>query len=243
LLEYVVVLVEPQFESTIGFFARAMKNFDLQELRLVNPVADIGGEARMRASHAQDVLDNARAFSSLGEALARTDVSIATTAQRTSLVHKISRKPVTSRELAGKLAGVRGTAALVFGREGTGLNNSEIGLCDLTLTLSASPAYPTLNISHAAAIIFHQLYTSSSDRSGELLAGAEVKRRILGFLKDSLDSLDLPNHDKALVAKAFKTLMGRSSIRAREASLLAGFFRKTSNRLRREWAVVKDEST
>ena len=234
LLDLLVVLVEPEFESTVGMIARAMKNFDLQELRLVNPVATIGREARMRASHAQEVLDGTRIFMRLRDALAQVDLSVATTAQRTLSIHKISRKPVTPKELAESLARVRGRIALVFGREGTGLNNGEIDLCDLTLTVPASPKYPTLNISHAAAIIFHELYTSTSTNPRDVLAGAEVKGRILSFLEQASDSMNLPSRNKLLVRRALKSLMGRSSVRAREASLLAGFFRNVSNHLEKK---------
>src|SRR5262252_3201011 len=109
-----------------------MKNFSIHDLRLVNPIAFVGREAHMRASHAQDVLDGARVFTSLHAALDKTDVTIGTTAQRA---------------LSATISNVKGTCALVFGREGTGLNNDELNRCDVVLTITASPVYPTLNIS------------------------------------------------------------------------------------------------
>jgi len=126
----------------------------------------------MRASHAQEILDTARTFGSLEDALDGADISVGTTALRTSSVYKILRKPVTPSEVAEILAGVNGQAALVFGREGTGLKNVELDMCDLTLTITASPKYPTLNISHAAAIIFHELYRSRAKVTNEILAEA-----------------------------------------------------------------------
>ena len=197
----------------------------------------------MRASHAQEVLDATGTFPSLPEALTGADISVGTTAQRTSTVYKTLRKPVTLRELAAAIAGLNGKVALVFGREGTGLNNKELALCDLALTISASPRYPTLNISHAAAIIFHELYTSRSSSPREVLAPTEVKQRILGFVENASDSIDLPRRNRALVSRAFKTLMGRSSMRAREASLLAGFFRKISAQLDREQQADHDKTS
>ena len=62
-------MVEPGFEESIGFVARAMKNFGLTSLRLVKPVADFGHDGRMRGGHAQDVLDSATVDDSLLEAL------------------------------------------------------------------------------------------------------------------------------------------------------------------------------
>ncbi len=220
MIDVIVVLVEPEFESTIGFLARAMKNFGITELRLVKPLARIGNEAHMWASHAQDVLDNAKVFSDLKSALEGANLSVGTTAQRASSVFRIIRKPVTPAELVEILAGVSGKVALVFGREGTGLRNEE------------SRQYPTLNVSHAAAIIFHQLYASGS-KSGpnDILADDLVKGRILESIEWMSTRVALPSRNKTLVMKAFKSAMGRASLRAREASLLAGFFRRVLTRL------------
>ncbi len=160
-IDVAVILVEPEFESTIGFLARVMKNFEITELRLVNPLARIGREAHMRASHAQEVLDNTKIFADLETALDGVNLSVGTTAQRASSVFRIVRKPVTPSELVHILGGVAGKLAIVFGREGTGLTNEELQLCELTMTIHASPQYPTLNVSHAAAIVFHEFYTES----------------------------------------------------------------------------------
>ncbi len=196
----------------------------------------------MRASHAQEILDTTRTFSSLEDALGEADISVGTTALKTSSIYKIHRKSVTPRELAETLTGVNGRAALVFGREGTGLRNNELDLCDLTLTIPASPKYPTLNISHAAAIIFHELYRSTVRVPNEKLAEAGVKQRILGFVDETADTLGLPDRNRLLVARAFKTMMGRSALRAREASVLAGFFRGISTQLNRTRHLDTDNS-
>ena len=65
---------------------------------------------------------------------------------------------MTPRELSKVLAQQAGTVGTVFGREGTGLNNHELSLCDAIVTIPASKAYQTLNLSHAAAIIFYELF-------------------------------------------------------------------------------------
>ncbi len=231
--QFTVVLVRPEFEDTIGLVARAMKNFALRDLRLVNPSACIGQGARMRASHAQEVLDEARSFRSLKESLEDIDVSVGTTAQRSQSDYRILRRPVTPRELAETLGGLEGTVALVFGPEGTGLGNPELGECDIVLTIPGSPAYPTLNLSHAAAIIFYELYASSSKIPREALASGEVKTRILTFVENAAEAVGIRGKDQRLVMRAFKSTLGRSGLRVREASLLAGFLRRIGNHLER----------
>jgi len=231
-IDVIVILVEPEFESTIGFLARVMKNFGMMELRLVNPLARVGYEAHMWASHAQEILDSVKTFPDLETALDGVNLSVGTTAQRASSVFRIVRKPVTPSELVHVLGGVTGKLALVFGREGTGLKNEELQLCELTLTIEASPQYPTLNVSHAAAIIFHELYTASSSSShSDILASDLVKGRILESIQWVSDRVALPSRNRTLVVKAFKSTMGRAGLRAREASLLAGFFRRVQSQL------------
>jgi len=235
LVRFVVLLVEPEFESTIGFLARAMKNFGLEQLRLVNPIAGIGREAHMRASHAQEVLEDTRTFTSLRSALADVHLSVGTTAQRSTSIYRIIRKPVTTDELVQILDDISGTVGLVFGREGTGLRNDELEQCDLTLTIQASPYYPTLNLSHAAAIIFHQLYTTTSrSNKKDLLAGKLVKEKTLETVDKISSLVGLPQRNRTLVVKAFRSAMGRAGLRAREASLIAGFFRRVQAELAEE---------
>ena len=231
-IDVAVILVEPEFESTIGFLARVMKNFEITELRLVNPLARIGREAHIWASHAQEVLDNTEIFADLETALDGVNLSVGTTAQRASSVFRIVRKPVTPSELVHILGGVAAKLAIVFGREGTGLTNEELQLCELTMTIHASPQYPTLNVSHAAAIVFHEFYTASSSSSyGDVLASDVVKGRILESIEWMSDRVGLPSRSSTLVVKAFKSAMGRAGLRAREASLLAGFFRRLQSQL------------
>ncbi len=222
-----VVLVEPEFEITLGSLARVMKNFGITELRLVNPHANVGDEAHMWASHAQEVLDRAKVCSDLKTALKDANLSVGTTAQRATSLFRIVRKPITPTELVEILDGVSGRLAIVFGREGTGLRNDELQLCDLTLTIQSSPHYPTLNISHAAAIILHELFTAKSGTGhNDVLASDVVKERILESIDSISERIGLPSRNRTLVVKAFKSTMGRAGLRAREASLLAGFYRR-----------------
>lgn len=223
--DYRVVLVEPSFEESIGFVARAMGNFGLRNLRLVSPVARIGKTARTRAGHAQSIIDNLRVFSSLTEALTGSDVSVGTTAQRARSLYRVLRRPSSPRKFASTVKSVHGTVALVFGREGTGLRNEELDMCDMVLTIPASDKYSTLNISHAAVILFYELYAAKRPSTRELLADQKVKLTLLRFLDNAASSAGLSSRERGLAVRAFRNIMGRSAIRAREASSLTGVFR------------------
>jgi len=226
-----VILVEPNFEESIGFVARAMKNFGLSNLHIVNPKAILGPNGRMRGGHAQDVLDSIVEDGSLGEALKGLDLSIGTTAQKSYASSNLVRKPMTPKELGTIVKGQAGTVGIVFGREGTGLTNAELGQCDATLTIPASSEYQTLNLSHAAAIVFYEVHNTSGESATDKLASEQVKKTILRFLSESAALSGMRERDRALLAKAFRSVIGRSAIRHRESNLLVEALRRISETL------------
>lgn len=231
MVNYRVILVEPAFEESIGFVARAMKNFGLSNLHLVNPLASLGNNGRSRGGHAQDILDSLRVDDSLQGALTGVDLSVGTTAQRSFSETNLVRKPMTARELRSVVQNVGGTVGLVLGREGTGLNNEELGLCDGVVTIPTAGEYQTLNLSHAAAIIFYELYDAATMTDGDLLATEDVKKTILSYLSSSASRAGIEKYRVGLVIRAFRNVLGRSALRWREGSLLAGTFRHISETL------------
>ena len=208
-----------------------MKNFGLADLHLVNPEAILTDIGKMRGAHAQDILANMTVHTSLESALAGVDLAAATTAQKGFSELNLLRQSTTPKQLGSVLAKTTGNVALVFGREGTGLNNNELGLCDITVTIPASEEYQTLNLSHAAAIIFYELHSSSINQTTGELAAEEVKSTILRYASESAARVGLEDYKTGLTLRALKNVLGRSAIRKREASLLAGFFRQISMKL------------
>lgn len=231
LMDLRVILVEPSFEESIGFVARAMKNFGLSNLHVVNPIAILGPNGRMRGGHAQDVLDSIVEHSSLEEALEGLDLSIGTTAQKSYVPSNLVRKPMTPKELTSIVKSQAGSVGIVFGREGTGLTNTELDQCDATLTIPASLEYQTLNLSHAAAIVFYELHLISGESATDPLASGQIKRTILRFLSESAAQSGMEKRDISLLARAFRNILGRSALRHREGSLLAEALRRVSETL------------
>jgi TrmH family RNA methyltransferase len=231
LADFRVILVEPSFEESIGFVARAMKNFGLSNLHIVNPIAILGPTGRMRGGHAQDVLDSIVEHSSLEEALEGLDLSIGTTAQKSYAFSNLVRKPMTPKELGGVAKSQAGTVGIVFGREGTGLTNAELDRCDATLTIPTSSGYQTLNMSHAAAIVFYELRNASAAPSRDEFAPELVKTTILRFLSQSAAVSGMEEYERRLLTRAFRNVMGRSGLRHREGTLLAEVMRRISETL------------
>ena len=152
----IVVLVEPQLGENIGAAARAMANFGLWQLRLVRPRHGWPNDkARMMATGAGDLLDRATLYASVAEAIGDCSFAIATTAR----AHD-QAKPVVGPAEAASLMAPRIAAgenvAILFGRERNGLENDEVALADVILTLPVNPAFASLNLAQAVVIVAYE---------------------------------------------------------------------------------------
>lgn len=225
-----VVLIEPEYSSNIGAICRAMKNFGFSELYLVNPKCEVRNiEAYKGAKHAKNILESARAVKNFQEATKNCDFVIGTTGIK--LRHKGTiRSAVGLRDFAKKSNYYKNRKiALAFGREGIGLNEEEINDCDFLLHIEASPQYPILNISHAAAVIFYAL---------SKLKGAQAEkpasRGELAALKRIFSGVSAKFERKNVRAPvAFKRIISRAQINGHEAKALLNLFRLISDTVKR----------
>lgn len=153
-----IVLVEPQIGENIGAAARVMANFGLSRLRLVNPRPPWPNPAAHKmAAGADRVLEEAALFESLEAALADCTLVFSTTAR----AHD-QAKPVVGADQAVRLLAERASAgetvAVVFGRERYGLENHEIALTDQIITFPVNPAFASLNLAQAVAIVAYEWF-------------------------------------------------------------------------------------
>ena len=154
----IVVLVEPQLGENIGAAARAMANFSLSQLRLVNPRQGWPNDkARMMATGAGRVVDAAALYPNLAEAIADCSFVLATTAR----AHDQAKPVVGPAEAAGLMAprvAAGENVAILFGRERNGLENDEVALADAILTLPVNPAFASLNLAQAVVIVAYEWF-------------------------------------------------------------------------------------
>ena len=226
-----VVLVEPAGPLNVGSVARLCANFDVGELRLVAPSCDhLGEEARRMAVHGVWLLEQARLFPSLSDALADCCRVVATSGRRSG-----EPLPLQAPEPALRwLAQARGPCALVFGREDRGLSNDELLQAGQLLTLGSGDAYASLNLSHAAALVLHSWHClgsglgsspevgalpEPSDRQGleAMLGDAEALLLEVGFLH--------LHTAHARMAK-LRGLLQRAQISTEEVALVRGMVRQ-----------------
>jgi tRNA/rRNA methyltransferase len=157
----VVVLVEPQLAENIGAAARAMANFGLSRLRLVAPRPSWPNDrARMMAAGADRVLEGAVLYDSLPAAISDCTFVVATTAR----AHDQAKPVVGAAEAAALMApfvAAGETVAIAFGRERNGLENDEVALADCILTLPVNPAFASLNLAQAVAVVGYEWFKAA----------------------------------------------------------------------------------
>ncbi len=152
----VIVLVEPQLGENIGMVARAMANFGLAELRLVNPRDGWPSEkARAAASNANHVIDNTKVFDGLPEALADLNFVMATTARQRDGFKRVAGPVEAGRTLRARV-NVGQRTGILFGRERFGLNNEEVALADEIVTFPVDPEFASLNIAQAVLLMSYE---------------------------------------------------------------------------------------
>lgn len=223
-----VVLVGPLYEGNVGSTARVMKNFGITRLALVDP-CPLGNEAKAMASHAQDVLANARRVT-LDEVLAESALVVATTGEVALSVCSPVRMPYFSpRELRGLVADVEGTVSVLFGREDRGFTNEELARAGVICTIPTSPAYPILNLSHAVGIVCYEL--AGLEPGTYALASPFEMECLYDHLDRFLDRIDHPVHKRHVTLLLARRVLSRTKLTVREASTLHGLMRRTERRL------------
>ena len=149
----VIVLVRPQLAENIGKAARAMLNFGLVEMRLVTPrdgwPNPLAGPA---ASGADIVLEGARVFDSVAEAVADCAHVYATTVRKRGVT-----KPVVTPEVAAReMRGAAERSAIQFGPERSGLETDDVALARTILTVPINPEFGSLNLAQAVILVAYE---------------------------------------------------------------------------------------
>lgn len=206
-----VVLVATRNPLNIGAAARAMSNFGLRKLRLVNPYHVAFKEARS-AVHAHEILETAEEYKTVQEAIAGCTLVVGTT----SLGHRELQHPLRTLEYGGRLIRkhlVSGPAALLFGSEKFGLSNDDLSYCNWLLRIGTQGS---MNLGQAVAVCLYELtrkaaapkpekrkpataadldrlstlLTSVLERSGYVHSGSTESK-----IRRLVRRLDLPAHD------------------------------------------------
>ena len=232
-----IVLVEPAGPINVGSVARLCENFSVHELRLVSPKCDyLNQEAKKMAVRGVKILEKAKVYEDLNSALSDCSRIIATCGRK-----EHGEIPLSSNKdaLCWALESEREeTIAIVFGREDRGLSNEELLKANKVISLNTSAHYPSLNLSHAVAIVLHQF--NQFNELGLLKTNRKISNPAnLITLEDCIDDIGslllnigfLMKHTyKARMTKIKKMLI-RAEVKDDEIALIRGIISQA------RWAI------
>jgi len=227
-----IILVEPQMGENIGMVARAMANFGLAELRLVNPRDGWPNEkALATASKADHVIEATKVYDTLEQAVADLNFVYATTARERD-GYKPVRSPVIAAEtLRARFRASEGTGIL-FGRERWGLTNEEVALADEIVTFPVNPAFASLNIAQAVLLMSYEWMKSGMEDLGAVPFQAmgqtpSTKEQLFGLFDQLEEALDArgyfhPAGKKPKMVDNLRAVLSRRAFTEQEISVLRG---------------------
>ena len=151
-----IILVAPARAENVGAAARAMKTMGFRDLRIVDSEAHLAPAARWVAHGSGDILDGVTTYPTLAAALHAVDFTVATTARSRARFHYYAT-PQQLLPLLEEKAQWMTHAALVFGREDSGLSNEELALADVLTGVPMAADYPSLNLGQSVMVYCYQL--------------------------------------------------------------------------------------
>ena len=229
-----IILVRPQLSENIGMAARAMDNFGLSKLSIVNPRDGWPSKkAESSAKHADKIINRAKVYKSLEDAVSNYDLVIATSNRKRFLTKKTYDN---FNILQKKIRDFR-NIAILFGPENSGLSNQDIRLANFLFTIPTYNTNKSLNLSHAVSVMSYELFqanntsfkntsTSNIDKVSKL----EFSNFINVLVKD-LDSRGFfrPIEKKASMIDNIYSIYNKTDLSKKELRMLWGIHKKLKN--------------
>src|SRR5208283_1484443 len=243
-----VVLVAARNPLNIGAAARAMSNFGVGRLRVVNPYELAFREARS-AVGAADLLAQAEEYASVGEAVADCKLVVGTTAagQRRELQHRLLRLEEGSRLIKRQLK--VGPVALLFGSERVGLSNQEMSYCHWVTRIPTREEHGSMNLGQSVAVCLYELVRgrkTAAVRAGmgkkkiNLAKSGEMERLTLSLL-DVLRTSGYVKPQAAAAEEKLRRLVRRMQLNGNDAEVLLGMVRQIAWKLGDDRQKDKDD--
>jgi tRNA/rRNA methyltransferase len=223
------ILVRPQIGENIGSVARAIKNFNIKYLRLINPKCNWPNHKALATSvGARDILKSAKIYNSLEKAVGDLDIIFAST----SRVRKINKKIISVLDLKKKVK-IKRKIGILFGPEASGLSNNELSYADYLVKIPTNKKFSSLNLSHSAIIFCYELFqfftnkkiVYKSSYKSSIASKSEVNK-FLSFIISRLDRKGFlqPDHKRKSMIRNINNIFHRLNLSEQEIRILLGIF-------------------
>jgi len=223
------ILVRPQLGENIGSVARAIKNFKIKHLRIVNPRCNWPNQKALATSvGAKDILKLTKIYESVEKSIGDLDIIFASS----SRIRKVNKKIIPVSNLKTKIE--KGTKiGILFGPEASGLSNDEISCADYLVKIPSNKKFSSLNLSHSAIIFCFELFQHFSKKKVEYKTGykslpakkSEVNK-FLDFIIQGLDKKGFlqPDHKRQSMIRNINNIFHRINLSDQEIRILLGIF-------------------
>jgi tRNA/rRNA methyltransferase len=223
------ILVRPQIGENIGSVARAIKNFNITKLRIVNPRCRWPNEKALATSvGAKDILNSSKIYNTLEKSVGDLNVVFATS----SRIRKVNKRIISINDLKKKINN-KYKIGIVFGPEASGLSNDEISCADYLVKIPTNNKFSSLNLSHSAIIICFELFKFFSKKkknyNSSYKSSLATKSEINNFLNFIIKKLDKkgflqPNHKRSSMIRNINNIFHRINLSDQEIRILLGIF-------------------
>ena len=223
------ILVRPQMGENIGSVARAIKNFNIKYLRIVNPRCNWPSQKALATSvGAKDILKSAKIYNSIEKSIGDLDIIFAST----SRIRKVNKKIISILDFKKKVEKKR-KIGILFGPEASGLSNDEISYANYLVKIPTNKKFSSLNLSHSAIIFCFELFQYFSNKKAIYKSGykssvakkSEVNK-FLSFIINKLDKKGFlqPDHKRKSMIRNINNIFHRLNLSEQEIRILLGIF-------------------
>ena len=223
------ILVRPQMGENIGSVARAIKNFNIKYLRIVNPRCDWPSQKALATSvGAKDILKSTKIYNSVEKSIGDLDIVFACT----SRIRKVNKKIISILDLKKKVKRRR-KIGILFGPEASGLSNDELSYADYLVKIPTNKKFSSLNLSHSAIIFCYEFFkffinkkiVYKSSYKSSIAKKSEVNK-FLSFIINRLDRKGFlqPDHKRKSMIRNINNIFHRINLSEQEIRILLGIF-------------------
>ena len=215
--------------ENIGSVARAIKNFNIKYLRIVNPRCNWPNQKALATSvGAKDVLKSAKIYDSVEKAVGDLDIIFASS----SRIRKINKKIISVSYFKTKIKKGK-KLGILFGPEASGLSNDEINCADYLVKIPSNKKFSSLNLSHSAIIFCFELFKHFSIKKNNYKIGYKSRtasksevNKFLNFIIKGLDKKGFlqPDHKRQSMIRNINNIFHRLNLSEQEIRILLGVF-------------------
>jgi tRNA/rRNA methyltransferase len=223
------ILVRPQMGENIGSVARAIKNFNISKLRIVNPRCDWPNERAIATSvGAKDILKKTKIYKSIDKSISDLDLVLAST----SRIRKVNKKIIPITHLK-KIIKQKQKIGIIFGPESSGLSNDEVNCADYLVKIPTNKEFSSLNLSHSAILFAFEIFGHFSNKkirySSSYKSAVAKKSEVNKFLNFLIKGLDKkgflqPNDKRRSMIRNINNIFHRLNLSEQEIRILLGIF-------------------